>query len=212
MTPEPFAVPEGVERRAVCPLSGCAAGPDCPQADFEPFRSTDPPLQPCQVHVSRRIDTETGRLARTCTPSFRIRRAVFVQLPERYALWEEECGLRQPPQDATECLCGRPDCGTLDAAAIRAPATANELAILRPLDGTVLALDPTLAPHQQELALEALAPAGAEVVWRIDGRIQGTTRGVHRLFWSVSPGSHRIEASVPAQRLRDAACVLVLSG
>jgi hypothetical protein len=74
--------------------------------------------------------------------------------------------------------------------------------ILRPLDGSCYILDPTLAPGQQEIALEAEAPPEAEVEWRIDGEPIGTTRGTHRRFWPAQPGAHRIEALLAGSFLR----------
>ncbi len=59
----PFTIPDGLEQRAICPLSGCAAGAECPQFDWAPFRCDDPPLGPCPVHVSeaRRHGDRTSR-------------------------------------------------------------------------------------------------------------------------------------------------------
>jgi penicillin-binding protein 1C len=207
----PFASPDGIERRAVCPLSGCAAGPRCPQSDFEPFRSSDPPLPLCAAHVARTIDLATGLLARPCTPAARRRCVVFVELPARYAGWRADRGLPAPPAEPTPCACGRADCAPLDRPV--APHHEEEpFEILRPVDGTVIALDPTLAPGQQELALEAVAPAGTAVLWSIDGIPRGTTTGPHRLFWPPAPGRHEIGAAAVRGRGRASCVVTVLSG
>jgi penicillin-binding protein 1C len=210
-TPPPFPRPEGIERRAVCPLTGRAAGPDCPQSDFEPFRTTDPPLPVCDAHVARTIDTRTGLLARTCTPGERCRRAVFVRLPERYALWQADHGLPTPPRALTSCACGRSDCAGLDSPGAARP-DRERFAILRPINGTVIALDPTLAPSQQQLALEAIASTGERVIWMVDGKQIGITPGPHRIFWTPVPGSHRIEAAVAGGHDRCERTVKVLSG
>ncbi len=60
----------------------------------------------------------------------------------------------------------------------------------------MIACDPTLAPGQQMLALEAEAPRGAIVEWSVDGTVQGETRGGERLFWSVKAGDHRVSARI----------------
>lgn len=210
-TPPPFPRPDGIERRAVCPLTGRAAGPECPQSDFEPFRTTDPPLPVCDAHLARTIDTRTGLLARTCTPRDRCRRAVFVRLPARYALWQADHGLPTPPRALTPCVCGQSSCAALDFPGVTRPEP-ERFAILRPIDGTVIALDPTLTRSQQQLALEAVATTGERVVWKIDGRQIGVTPGPHRLFWTPVPGSHRIEAAVEGHRERCVRTVEVLSG
>lgn len=192
----PFPVPEGIEKRAVCPLSGCAADDDCPQVDWESFRVDDPPLAQCQVHIVRTIDTATGLLARPCTPVARQRRVAFVQLPDRFALWQADHGHPLPPTGTTECLCGRADCSPLDSPSPAHGVATAEVVIIRPIDGTVIACDPTIPETQQALALEATAPPGAEITWRVDGSLQGRTRDGGRLFWHPTPGEHRITASL----------------
>jgi penicillin-binding protein 1C len=207
----PFACPEGIERRALCPLSGRAAGPHCPQTDFEPFRSTDPPLAACDAHVALTIDVATGLLARPCTPVARRRSVVFARLPARYATWQADRGLPVPPTTGTPCICGLADCTPLDRPLAPRRET-DRFAIVRPVDGTVIALDPTLAAAQQELALEAVAPTGASVVWKIDGKTRGTTTGPHRIFWAPSAGRHRIEATTSQGRAESSCIVTVLAG
>ena len=75
-------------------------------------------------------------------------------------------------------------------------AAAPAISIVRPIDGTVVTRDPTLPETQQALALEAIAPPEAEIVWRVDGNVQGRTRAGGRVFWHPTPGEHRITASL----------------
>ena len=141
-----------------------------------------------------RIDWTTGLLARTCTPPSRVRKALYVELPDRFRSWQMDRGLSRPPETATECLCGNPTCRPLDAPGALVSPPEAQLAIVHPLDGTEIAVDPSLAPGQQMLALEAAGHAGAVVSWFVDGVAQGTTRGRERIFWRVRPGEHLIEA------------------
>jgi penicillin-binding protein 1C len=67
--------------------------------------------------------------------------------------------------------------------------------ILRPVDGSIYALDPSLPRTQQQVALEASA-GGQAVRWQVDGRNLGTSEPGARLFWPLTPGSHRIRAMV----------------
>jgi penicillin-binding protein 1C len=67
--------------------------------------------------------------------------------------------------------------------------------ILRPVDGSIYALDPSLPRAQQQVALEASA-GGRAVRWQVDGRNLGTSGPGARLFWPLTPGSHRIRATV----------------
>lgn len=205
----PFPIPDGVEKRAVCPLSGCGAGSDCPHADWSPFRRADPPLPICAAHAGYRVDASTGLLARSCTPRSRVRRAVFAVLPERFSFWQEDRGLPRPPEKATPCLCGSGTCRALDGPQRDGGREEILFAIRRPVDGAVIAADRTLPADQQQLALEAEAPARSRVIWRIDGEAHGATRGVHRLFWQIRPGPHTIQASIPERGLR-AECEIVV--
>lgn len=205
---ERFAIPPGTERRAVCPLSGAATGADCPQTDWAPFRTEDPPLSPCGVHVAIRVDLSTGLLARPCTPPALVEREVFVEPAVRFALWLADRGLPTAPRAPTTCRCGAPGCAALDA-----PRAEEEtpLTLLRPLDGTVFARDASLPSDQQALALEAIAPTGATVLWRVDGRALGATTHTHRIFWPLAAGEHRIEASVEACGARAESRITVLA-
>jgi penicillin-binding protein 1C len=206
---EGFSKPTGIERRAVCALSGCAAGSRCPEVDWSGFRAGDPPIPACRIHLVCRIDVATSLLARPCTPEGRVRAVTFVELPARYRLWQADQGRSAPPRAATECLCGDPGCRALDQASQARTAEPEELGLVRPVDGTELAIDPTLAPGQQEMVLEALAPADVELRWSIDGRAVGRTRGIHRLFWPLAAGAHVVE--VRSARARASASFRVLS-
>lgn len=62
--------------------------------------------------------------------------------------------------------------------------------ILRPRDGAVFFLDPTLPAAGQQLAVEATGNGRAEVL--VDGRIVGTGRFPLRIWVSLAPGTHRL--------------------
>lgn len=189
-SPEDFPVPDGIERRLVCAVSGRAAGAHCAQAEWDEFRATDPPLEGCNVHVTRIIDRATGLLARDCTPRERRREAVYVVWPDRFALHAPARG--GPPSACTACACGRPDCGPLGDARRAVAGARPRLAILHPADGSCFAMDPTLPAAQQRLALEAEAPGGETLAWSVDGVAIGSTSALHRIFWPLSPGEHVI--------------------
>jgi penicillin-binding protein 1C len=197
---QPFVIPRTTQMRPVCPLSGCAPGPHCPQRDWAPFRIDDPPLKACPVHGARTIDVATGRLARRCTPKDRLAPRLFAELPPRFALWLHGEGQSSAPTELTDCLCGRASCCGFDDE--REPAgEPSEFVIIRPARGSVYTIDPTLCTDQQELALEAVAPPGRRVRWEIDGREVGTTLGRHRIFWPLEPGAHDVRAWIPEEDL-----------
>lgn len=69
--------------------------------------------------------------------------------------------------------------------------------ILSPAEGTILALDPDIAPRHQRLVLRADA---TEVRWQIDGRALGRGAEVH---WLPLPGRHHVTLHDAAGRLLD---------
>jgi penicillin-binding protein 1C len=66
--------------------------------------------------------------------------------------------------------------------------------ILRPANGSIYALDPSLPRAQQQVALEANA-GGEAIAWQVDGRDLGTSGPGQRIFWPLTPGAHRIRAA-----------------
>jgi penicillin-binding protein 1C len=78
--------------------------------------------------------------------------------------------------------------GVPDGAAAR-----QSCRIVRPLDGSIYAIDGSLPLTQQQLALEAAA-GERPVRWEVDGCPLGTAAPGARLFWRLSPGAHRIRA------------------
>lgn len=53
-------------------------------------------------------------------------------------------------------------------------------------------LDPAAPASARFLLFRAHAPEGAEVEWRVDGRLLEMTRGPHELRWPASPGAHEL--------------------
>jgi penicillin-binding protein 1C len=130
---------------------------------------------------------------------------------DAFLAWCADRGWPAPPTEVAACACGNPACapgtrtqvaeraGTADDGARRArrsnsaPGAGPDCRILRPADGTSYALDPSLPASQQQVGLEASA-GGRPVRWQVDGRPVGVTGPGERLFWRLSPGSHRIRA------------------
>jgi penicillin-binding protein 1C len=77
-----------------------------------------------------------------------------------------------------------------DALPLAPAGTHGNGAILQPVDGTIVAIDPDIPPQRQRLTFRAEASRLRTAQWRLDGRIVG--RGP--LFeWAVWPGQHRLE-------------------
>ena len=69
--------------------------------------------------------------------------------------------------------------------------------ILAPADGSIIALDPDIPRESQQLRFESRG-AG---LWQLDGRALGADAG---LWWSPTPGHHRLSLLDPAGRELDA--------
>lgn len=110
---EEFEPPPGLERRAVCALSGEAPGPDCPETLLDWFGVDDPRGPVCRWHVRIPLDAATGRRACACTPPERVRLLLLTRAPadapdgapfgwpgELYAAWGRDHGWPAPPAEA----------------------------------------------------------------------------------------------------------------
>jgi penicillin-binding protein 1C len=171
-----FVRPDGLERHAICPLSGQLAHADCAgQTDEWFLAGTVPP--PCSVHVARRVDARNGLLAGDTCPNEHVERKIFAQLPNEYQAWSARH--LTPMPSAFSPLCPGP---IAPRAAIR---------IAEPWDGATYHRDSRLPAHAQGIPLRAF---GGRVAWSSDaGRIAVTSDG-ERAFWLPPPGRHRIVA------------------
>lgn len=167
-----FAVPRGVSQRAVCPNSGLAPGPDCPNSMLEWFLDEAPTLGQCDVHERLTLDTRTGaRAGSDCPPRYRETK-LFTVYPPLYRDWMLSERMPLPPPE-----------GDL----------AGEVRVAFPQPGTVFKRDPVLREAYQKLSLKAVLPRGTRrVQWFVDGRPVGTTQEP-RCWWQMQPGPHRVK-------------------
>ncbi len=193
-----FPVSADCESRAVCTLSGMEPGPDCPERMEEWFLRSDPPGSPCSWHVAIPVDLATGARARGSNPAARTGRVLYTVPPPpdsnflhvSYDSWAREQGW--PPLPATASDPAPLSAARLDPR-VHGNAAEPRCRILRPPDGALYAIDPSLPAAQQEIALEAI-PAGAPIRWSVDGRPVAESRAGERVFWRLRPGPHRIRA------------------
>ncbi|HLP18179.1 MAG TPA: penicillin-binding protein 1C, partial [Bacteroidota bacterium] len=93
--PGPFQVPAGLERKTICPRSGCRPGDACPHTTTEWFvrgavAASSSPDAACTVHRRYRVRDARG---------VEIER-VYERYGSEYALWQQSMGLPAPPADA----------------------------------------------------------------------------------------------------------------
>lgn len=127
--------------------------------------------------------------------------------PGNFELWARQEGWPSPPHALAPCRCGLADCdrfaspledahiaaGTSAQGSAIAGAAAPRLRILRPVSGSIYAIDESLPRSQQALALEASGGTGP-VEWYVDGQLFRVAECGERVFWSLEPGRHHIRA------------------
>ncbi len=76
--------------------------------------------------------------------------------------------------------------------------TDGAVRVAYPATDTVFWLDPDRAASEQAVPLRADAPAGATVIWEVDGEPVATTTMPGAARWVPTPGDHRVVARVGA--------------
>ena len=85
---QPFTLPQGINRSAVCADSGTLPGEACPQQREELFAAERGPLPAAYDLWQRvRVDRLTGLLASEFTPADRVETRDVAIFPERYREW-----------------------------------------------------------------------------------------------------------------------------
>jgi penicillin-binding protein 1C len=179
----------GLERVAVCALSGMAPGPACTHRVYEWM----PPeakaaLAPCSFHARVRVDRANGLLAGpACGAGDVAMRDVEVYPPE-YAEWASEAGRPVVRETSPRC----------PIAGDRAPAEAGDgdaLRIARVMDGARFALDPETPPALQRLDVTVVAPSSVHTVrLRVDGNVVGERGAPYAFAWPLEEGEHVLVA------------------
>lgn len=175
--------PDGVERHAICPLSGARPGPHCPGAKEELFASGTEPRHTCRMHREERLakadglPVPAGCAAKAGPPSL----ATF--WPSPFDAWAVERRLGLP--DAWSAACPAPP----------VPEGASPPRLLAPARREFVKIDPDVPRARQQLLLLADAEEPAAVVsFFVDGEPVGERVGPRAALWTVSPGEHRITA------------------
>jgi len=166
--PAIVAMPEGLEPRTLCQLSGLEATPACPSVATERLPRDRRPVA-CFWHQHREHRT-------------------VVAWPARYRAWAAERGLDDhsvsTPRPAGRAATGGPF------------HERPTLRILNPPEGAVYLRDPTLRDAYQTLPLQATADARARhLTWWVDGCEVGRAAPGTPLDWPLALGTHSIEVS-----------------
>jgi penicillin-binding protein 1C len=177
---------EGLERVAVCPLSGEPAGPDCPQrvSEWRPRGTTD--SETCSVHQRLRVDRRNGLRAGPGCADADVTERVFERFAPELAAWAEAAGRPRAP------VAWSPFCPGQDDAAPRG----EQLRIAYPLQDARYVVDPDRPRALQRVAVQILAPASArEATLRVDGREVAKVAAPFTASWAIEGGDHQLVAT-----------------
>jgi penicillin-binding protein 1C len=180
--PMDFERPKGLVEREVCALSGKKRGPNCPHGVRELFFMSsleENGLETCDMHLKLPVNVRAGAVNFSQQDHNDVEERIFEDLPPVYEPWQRETGRLVVPRE------------------LSLHATDAVFEIIRPTQGTVYKRPLDLAPEYQTLRFEAIgAPAGAAVVWSINGTEINQTTGAHFFDWKARAGEFRLKAAV----------------
>ena len=182
--------PSGLERRAICPLSGMLSTRACSGATEELFIAGTAPRAACDWHRQVEIDARNGFLATSACPRRHVARRTVTVYPPRYRRWAHARGIPEPPLSAS------PRCAPAGVArALRGA----RVRIRFPVDGDRYFVDPDLKRTHQRIPLEAVVEGAvaAEVRWRVGGRVVARAPFPYSARWPIAPGRHTIVSELP---------------
>lgn len=174
----PRTVPPDLASVQVCALSGRLPSPGCPHEKRVLAPRAHVPTERCPYHVVVDVDVATGLAVNpTCRAGRQYVTRTFLAFPPRLEqhLASTQRTLPAPPEPMAGC-------GVIE----RLPPQ-----IVSPATGKILALLPGVGPERQEVPLLAEG-SGRTASWFVDGRFLGRVPMQERLWWTPSPGEHRL--------------------
>ncbi len=164
----------------VCALSGMLAGPDCPERREVLGLEARVPATRCTLHQRVEVDVDSGLVVGPgCREGRNTRQQVGVVWPAQVRRWLSARYRAEPAVRAVDPSC-------------RLAPTGDGPRIVAPLSTQVVVLVPGVPAADQELPLEADAPAGAPLTWFVDGRELARVVAGDRAWWEPSPGTHEL--------------------
>jgi penicillin-binding protein 1C len=175
-----FEVPEGLERRRLCGMSGHVAGALCERSGQEWVKEgQDVPA--CVMHERVEVVEADGLLAGEGCGAARAWR-VGHRVPAGWQEWAKEQGVLTLPRAVSPQCAG----GGREGAS-----GGGELRMVHPLGGDVF----YRAPEGSQIVLRATlegARAGEELMWYVDGRQVARVRAPFVARWTLEEGAHRV--------------------
>jgi penicillin-binding protein 1C len=206
-TRDPLWDPESLVSARVCPLSGKAPGPACPDAVHRRFMPDHRPDAPCDVHVHAVQQGDRW----ICTDDDAARTPIVV-LPAAFDEWLAGLSTAAPGKDPY----GLPWISAEHAPSC-SPQSAGRpsLRITTPVDGQVFWRDPA-DPTHDVVPLRARIEGSGEatphiemVEFVVDGEVVGESRAPFEALVRLPPGDHEVlarptdpHATIPMQSAR----------
>ncbi|MGI6379758.1 MAG: penicillin-binding protein 1C [Anaerolineae bacterium] len=183
--PGPLLRPDGLEKVAVCALSGQLPGPGCVHRRVELFPAGQVPVETCDLHVVVAYDRLNGALAGSDTPPERIGHRTVTRWPVEALAWAQDEGLLETGRGL-----GWEE--SLEATSLGLAAEEIALRWLRPASGTRYHLASDLPATAQQIELVLAAPSQAdELTVRWNDEVWVTlTDAPYRVRWQLVPGEH----------------------
>ncbi len=173
-----FSTPEGLTRRAICPVSGKLAGPHCPHPRLEWFIPGTEPSEQCDQHIALAVDRRTGHPATANTPPTDVISKTVWLPPPQLQEWARERGLE-------EWRIGKPP-------------KLSTIRLTSPDPHAVFVLSPHLPGEYQRLEIKAEFHSAEPPMWvelYADDELLSRVRDApYRVPWSLCEGEHTFHA------------------
>ncbi len=172
MPPDHFPIPDGVERKTLCPRSGKTPTTYCPYRSTEwTIKKYSAAVEYCSVHRQFTVRGDDGIALNR----------VYEIYPPEYAVWQQSAGIPVPSADAV------PAGGSFDSR------TSSRLVIASPNNGDHFKIDPALRREYQTTMIRGFSPTQAENVRLTidgDGSIPFPAKG---FSWQLHKGVHHFQ-------------------
>ena len=193
-----FPPPRGYRPLRLCTLTGKRAGRACEQISLEWFAPGTAPVETCSAHVQVAVDTRTGLLATSDTPSASTEVRTFFQPPSVFAEWAVAAGLPRPPTMPSRRSPFRLDPSSKATSVPSEAEVSTNVRITSPTHGIELFRDPETPPEMATLALRATVdPPSRQLLWTVNGMPLELTAYPYTARWRLEPGEHMFQAHVP---------------
>jgi penicillin-binding protein 1C len=174
-------VPPGIEKIAVCTISGLTPTKYCPNTISSFVLSEDVPRKNCDVHRMVRLDNRNGLLASDKCPKQFIIEKVFTYLPPVYAEWQSMSEMTLPPVKYSPL-------SPLNGIVIGA------LVITQPKNGDVYIYEPGYNKKTQSIKLTGeIGLQIQHITWFIDGIKFADSAWPYSVSWPLMKGKHKVQ-------------------